>query len=190
MAENNLLNFNPKQFQIEQLPKEKSLELRRKFIDLYVDVDDEKYVKYIRPVGSDDIWYGYGYIVSYLYACLKEEYRRKITLLSVLEQLKGMKNKSLFVMHDVRPKAHYYPDSCPIIAEPFTKYFSSDIVLKLTADKLLEILSHDLECDFKKRYFGEDLYVFDETLGWFIALTHDCFSDENEIERICYCGNV
>ncbi len=173
----------------EKLSKEDSHKIRQNFIDRFVDTSHDLFVKYIRDAKADDIWEGYGHIASYLFACLKNSVSHKEYTSKAFEYLNGFnKNDTLFVMFDVRPAKRIYPDGCRSIAEPYTKYFDSDTVLRIYADKLYDILIHDYKCTVAENLiFGEDLYVFEPSMKWYIAFTHNYFVDEQGRECGQYC---
>ncbi len=170
-------------FENNIIPAESAYRIREQFIDLYVDTSRKNYVKWIKPLKAADIVYGYGVRVSFLWDCLKEGSYRMEGFHKAVDILRKLGDRQIFVMWDIRPKEHIYPDSCPTLQIPYTRYFLSDTVLKMEADKAADILLHDLGRHPDEQYWGEDIYVMDKSLGWYIAFTH------NEItpgEILCY----
>ena len=160
-------------FESRIIPKESAYRIREQFIDLYVDTSCETYVKYIKSLKATDVVYGYGMRVSFLYDCLKvgsyytEEFHKAVNSLRKLE------NRQVFVMWDIRPKKHIYPDSSPTIPYPYARYFLSDTVLQIEAGEVAKILLHDVGIHPTEQYWGEDLYILDDSLRWYIAFTHN-----------------
>ena len=160
-------------FESRIIPRESAYRIREQFVDLYVDTSCETYIKYIKSLKATDVVYGYDMRVSFLYDCLKvgsyytEEFHKVVNFLRRLE------NRQVFVMWDIRPKKHIYPDSYPTIPYPYTRYFLSDTVLRIEANEVAEILLHDVGLYPTEQYWGEDLYVFDDSLRWYIAFTHN-----------------
>ena len=170
-------------FESKIIPSESACRIRERFIDLYVDTARENYVKYIEPLKATDVVYGYGIRVSFLWDCLKDGSYRTEGFHKAVELLRQLGDRQVFVMWDIRPKEHIYPDPCPTLRIPYTRYFLSDTILKMKANEVTEILLHDLGLHPDEQYWGEDVYVTDESLGWYIAFTH------NEItagELLCY----
>ena len=168
------------------LPKEKSASLRNRFIDEFVDVNAENYIKYIKPLKADDVWEGYGHCMYFLWCCLKN---KKLSSLSAIKaHLSSLGDKEIYVMFDIYPKEHILPDGYDSIYPPHTKLFPSDSVLKMNADEFLKVITNDLEnneSDVYNQFFGEDFYAFDESFKWYIATTHE-FLDDEGTQRICY----
>ncbi len=183
------------EFEYKQLSREASAEIRQRFIDLFIDVEDESYVKYILPLKPDDIWVGHEdwHIVSYLWNSLKNEYRNKAKLSEITDYLQNLGDKEIYVMFDIRPKKHIYPDNeedCKTLTYPYTNLFSSDTVVKMSAAELSKVIINDVNATaYKQLIFGDDLYAFDESFQWFIATTHSFVLDDNGCdtdEKICY----
>lgn len=167
------------------LPKETAYEIRANFIDLYVDKSCCHYVKHIEPLKVDDVWdeLDLEHSDGYLHACLKKEIRYTFKVSEALKYLEKLGDKKLFVMFDIRAKEVSEDDSA-ITPIPYTKYFSSDVVLEISAESLCEIIMHDMKCsDPRNIYFGKDMYIFAQSLKWHIALTHYDLPDG---EAICY----
>lgn len=170
-------------FESKIIPAKTAYTIRERFIDLYVDTTCENYVKFIKPVKAADVIYGYGLRVSFLYDCLKVGSYYVERFHKAVDCLRQFDKHQVFVMWDIRPKEHIYPDSYPTIQYPYTKYFLSDTVLQMEADDVAEILLHDVGLHPKKQYWGEDLYIMDDSLSWYIAFTHNEMASG---ENACY----
>ncbi|MBQ4562355.1 MAG: hypothetical protein IJA55_08530 [Clostridia bacterium] len=172
-------------FESNIIPAECAYRIRKRFIDLYVDTSHKNYVQWIKTMKATDVVYGYDIRFSFLWDCLKKESYRREEFHKAVDILRRLDDRQVFVMWDIRPKEHIYPDSCPTLPYPYTKYFLSDTILKMEANKVTEILLHDLGRHPNEQYWGEDVYVMDESLDWYIAFTH------NEITSgkiLCYIG--
>lgn len=175
-------------FAYERLSKDESLKIRQKFIDSFVDVNKEWYIKYIKPLKADDVWQGFGHCHSYLWSCLKDGGDKLVKQSVITEYLSRLGDKELYVMFDVYPKEHILPDGYKNFHPSYTKLFPSDTVLKMSADEFLKVLINDMSSGVYDQFFGEDIYAFDESLEWFAATTHEFFEDEQGVaaDRICF----
>ncbi len=168
-------------FELKIIPAKTAYKIRERFIDLYVDTSCENYVKYIEPLKTADVIHGYGLRVSFLYDCLKVGSYYEERFRKAVDYLRKIGNHQVFVMWDIRPKVNIYP--YPTISYPYTKYFLSDTVLQMEADEAAEILLHDAGLHPNKQYWGEDLYIMDHSLRWYIAFTHN---EMTPGENACY----
>lgn len=176
-------------FKSNIIPIKDALEIRERFINLYIDTSSPNYVKYIKHVKATDVVYGYGIISAYLFDSLKPGSYDIVAFHEAIEMLKTLGDKQVWVMFDIHPKEHIFPDSCPTFPYPYpyTKHFSSDTVLKMGADKVIEILLMDSSLPIDQHIFGEDLYVIDESFDWYVAFSHTempsgenaCFINDN-----------
>lgn len=179
------------EYKYDIMPKKVSLDIRQRFVNSFIDENHEFYVKYIKPLSADDVWIGFGHCMSHLWSCIKKEYKNIVSLSAITDYLQSIGDKEIYIMFDILPKKHIFPAGfAESIWQSNSKMFSSDTVLKMSADVFLKILDHDLNyhdinAGPEIQIFGEDIYAFDDSFNWFVATTHD-FNDESNIERICY----
>ena len=167
-------------FESNIIPTKEALEVRSSFIDRYVDTSNINYVKYIKPLKATDVLYGYGIRVSYLFDNLKTGSFCTVGFNKAIELLRTLGNKQVFIMFDIRPQEHICPDSCTYVPYPYTKHFSSDSVLKMNSDKVIEVLLKDQSLPCDQQIFGEDLYIIEESVNGFFAFSHtEMSSGEN-----------
>lgn len=157
-------------FKSNIIPMQDALKIRERFINLYVDTSSSRYVKYIKPLKATDIVYGY--ICGYLFDCLKPGTYDIVAFHKAIELLRMLGDKQVFVMFDIRPKENITPYAHEALAHSYTKHFSSDSVLKMSADEVIEILLKDQSLPCQEHIFGEDLYVIDSSLNWYVAFSH------------------
>jgi hypothetical protein len=180
-------------YDYKKLSKEKADLFRSGFISKYVDTSHELY-KYIDGVSADETknW-DEGYIESHLWSCLKADCKRKTEFYSMMRELGKMEQKKVYVMWDVRPKKVIRPYEVKEYIPQYLSYFRTDDVIEIAPKELCEMLlrEHHIEerakliGDVCTRFLPEDLYVFDESLSWFMALTHEEFTVNNE-QRLCF----
>ncbi|MBQ8408987.1 MAG: helix-turn-helix transcriptional regulator [Clostridia bacterium] len=179
-----------KSFSTWQIPKEKAYELRKKFIDAFVDTSHDLYVRYIRDLRADDIMQAEGLIVSHLWSCLKKSNAEIVDFYDAMCYLNQRQNEKVFVMWDIRPEKVIYPQSWSAYrtyTPPCEILFKSDEIISIEPKELCEVLLHDHHMvedqivDMSRYFLREDVYVFDETCTWYIALTHE----EHNNKRLC-----
>ena len=182
-------------FDYTKIPMDKAYELRKRFIDTFVDTSCEHYVKYIRDLKANDTVNGDGFIVSHLWSCLKKDNNYLVDFYSAMRYLYQRKNESVFVMWDIRPEKVVYPEHWPKFFKPYIPEYEillkSDEVISVEPKELCEVLLHDHHMeehrivDINRSFLREDVYVFDETFTWYIAPTHEEYTTHNE-KRVCF----
>lgn len=181
-------------FDYTKLPVDKAYALREKFIDTFVDTSHPLYIRYIRDLKADDVVQGEGFIVSFLWCCLRKDCDRLVDFYSAMRYLYRLENKHVFVMWDIRPREVIYPEDwpkCPVYIPECEIRMKSDEVIAVEPKELCQALLHDhhIEAhwlgDIGEFFLREDVYIFDETFTWFIATTHEEKTTHNE-KRICF----
>ncbi len=181
-------------FEYKKIPEEKAYELRNKFIDTFVDTTKDLYIKCIKDLRANDIVNAEGFRVSFLWSCLKKNIAYKADFYDAMRYLHRQKSENVFVMWDIRPSEIIYPEawqSYSVYTPPCELRLKSDEVISITPKELCEVLIHD--CHIETHHLGdiceyflrEDVYVFDETFTWYIALTHEEV-DTNNKKRLCF----
>ena len=179
-------------YDYKKLPKEKADLLRGEFTKKFIDTTHRLY-KYIEGVSADEPKNGDDYMESHLWSCLKKEYKRSTEFYSMMRALGKMEQEKVYAMWDVRPKKIIDPFGCRENIPQYMQFFRTDDVIEIAPKELCQMLlrEHHIEenarliGDICIRYLPEDLYVFDESLSWFMALTHEEFTANNE-HRLCY----
>jgi len=182
-------------FDYTKIPMDKAYELRKRFIDTFVDTSCEHYVKYIRDLKVNEPVNGEGLIVSHLWSCLKKDNNYLVDFYSAMRYLYQRKNERVFVMWDIRPEKVVYPEHWPKFFKPYIPEYEilmkSDEVISVEPKELCEVLLHDHHMeehrivDINRSFLREDVYVFDETFTWYIATTHEEYTTHNE-KRVCF----
>lgn len=182
------------QFEYTKIPYEEAYLFRKKFIDTFVDTSKDSYIKYIKNLQANDIVKAEGFLVSYLWCCLKKNVAYKVDFYDAMRYLHRQKSERVFVMWDIRPSEIIYPEAWQNFSTytpPCELILKSDEVISITPKELCEVLIHDHYAeacrlrDIIECFLREDLYVFDETLSWHIALTHGEDSENNN-NRLCF----
>jgi hypothetical protein len=187
-------------FDYTKIPTEKAYALRKQFIDAFVDTSHELYVKYIRDVQASDIVQGEGLVLSHLWSCLHKSTAHVVDFYAAMRYLYRLKNETVYVMWDIRPEKIVYPKSWsdyPSYTPPCEILLKSDEMISIDAKELCEVLLHDHHIaedrivDMSRYFLREDVYIFDATCTWYIALTHEehnqkrlCFSNVGEIKSL------
>lgn len=142
---------------MEILVGSKAEQLRKKYVDCFIDTDLDYYFSGIekRIMCSDGMCY-----TGYLWDCLKNKF-----VMSEQECLRYIENtESIYVFWDIHSKDRIFiPDYWKYPKESF---------LKMQFREFVE----------KSNSFPEDIYVVDETFAWSIAFTH-----ETDIQQKRYC---
>ena len=142
------MDFKSFQSQVVVLNKEEGVEVRKKYIEKFVDTTDEYYKKQIQLKYKFSDGYCYW---GYLWDCIKnpavidKDYIRTIS--------KGM--GSVYVFWDVH--------SCDRIYIENYWRFAKEAVIKLSFDTLIS----------GEEYLPEDIYIFDENITWTLIKTHE-----------------
>ena len=86
------------EYRYTEIPKEKAKKLREKFIESFVDTTNWQYEKLIRDVKADDIIKHYeGYMVSYLWCCLRDDItKRRLIFEEAAELLKKNERRGVY----------------------------------------------------------------------------------------------
>ena len=127
---------------------EKAEEVRQAYIERFVDTKSEGFQRYIavRVPFEDGLYY-----TGYLWDCLKHS--ELITEDQLLADLSL--RKAVQVLWDLHSAER-------ILIEDYWK-FPRDAILRLDARDLASGLT----------YLPEDIYIFDDSLGWSLILTHE-----------------
>ncbi len=95
-------------------------------------------------------------------------------------------------MWDIRPARIMYPTTYPIaMIDDCFRHFRSDDMIMMSPKELGDVLFRDHSIiasgmgDVLTLLLPEDLYVFDDSLTWYIAFTHEEYTKHNE-KRLCY----
>ena len=125
--------------------------LRKIYIDKFIDVKKEYYVKCVKKLKeySDGMCY-----TGYLWDCMKES-----TQIDFQDFLKFLL-EDVYVFWDIHTKER-------IFIEDYWK-FEKRSFLKLDFKVLIENLN----------YLPEDIYIFDQSLLWTLVLTHEYVDDK------------
>lgn len=177
-------------FDYTKIPKEKAYELRQKFIDTFVDTSHDLYVKYIRDLRASDTVNAKGFVVSFLWSCLHKSTAKIVDFYDTIRYLHRLKNEKVCVMWDIRPEKVIYPpewQAYSAYTPPCELLLKSDEMISIEPKELCEVLLHDHHIeehktdDIAQYFLREDVYIFDETCTWYIALTHE----EHDNIRLC-----
>lgn len=186
-------------FDYAKIPEEKAYALRENFIDAFVDTSHDLYVRCICDIKANETVKGEGLIVSHLWSCLRKDSANKVDFYAAMRYLYQRKNEKVFVMWDIRPEKVVYPPEWPAVCTYTPEcelLLKSDEVIAIEPKELCEVLLHDHHIeehrigDISRYFLREDVYIFDETCTWYIALTHEedallkkrlCFSNIREI---------
>lgn len=185
-------------FEYTKINKEKACAIREKFIDTFVDKSRDLYIKYIRDLKADDVVNAEGFIVSYLWSCLKKSSAYKVDFYDAMRYLHQQKSETVFVMWDIRPSEIIYPEawqSYSVYTPECELILRSDEIVSITPKELCEVLIHDHHIethrigDICEYFLREDVYVFDETFAWYVALTHE-ETDIHNKKRLCFSNII
>jgi len=180
-------------FEYTKIPEEQAYALRKRFIDTFVDASNDLYVRYIRDLRANDTVNAEGFVVSFLWSCLKKNNAYKVDFYAAMRYLHQQKSEKVFVMWDIRPAKMIYPKAWqdyPTYTPACELLLRSDEVISITPKELCEVLIHDHHIemhslgDISEYFLREDVYVFDETCTWYIALTHEEVDTHNK-KRLC-----
>ena len=179
-------------FDYTKIPKEKAYALRKKFIDAFVDTSHNLYVRCIRDIKANESVRAEGLVVSFLWSFLQKDMAYKVDFYAAMRYLYRLKKEKVFVMWDIRPKNVVYPQewpACPVYTPECEILLKSDEVISIEPKELCEVLLHDHHIeehrigDISRYFLREDVYIFDETCTWYIALTHE--EDTAHKKRLC-----
>lgn len=177
-------------FDYTKIPKEKAYELRQKFIDTFVDTSHDLYVKYIRDLRASDTVNAEGFVASFLWSCLHKNTAEIADFYDAMRYLHQLKTEKVLVMWDIRPQKVIYPaewQAFSVYTPPCELLLKSDEMISAEPKELCEVLLHDHHIeehktgDIAQYFLREDVYIFDETCTWYIALTHE----EHDGKRLC-----
>lgn len=178
-------------FDYTKIPRENAYALRKKFIDAFVDTAGELYVKCIRDVQANDTVQGKGLVLSHLWSCLHKGTAHVVDFYAAMRYLYQLENETVYVMWDIRPELIVYPKSWsdyPSYTPPCEILLKSDEMISIEPRELCEVLLHDHHIavdqivDMSRYFLREDVYIFDETCTWYVALTHE----EHNQKRLCF----
>ena len=96
-------------FEYQMVMREKSEYLRKKFIDSFINKSHELYALIDGVSADEEVTNFEGYMESYLWSCLKSEYKVKTDFYSMMNYLGKMEKEKVYAMWDVRPKKVIYP---------------------------------------------------------------------------------
>lgn len=133
---------------IKIINDEKKIVLREKFIDSFIDTNDEYYLELIekRITYSDGLCYS-----GYLWDCLINV---EVIDESYIQVLSGGFN-SVYAMWDMH--------SCEKINIPNYWRFAKDDIIEGSFEDILK----------GEKYLPEDVYFFDESMMWCLVKTHE-----------------
>ena len=178
-------------FDYTKIPTEKAYALRKQFVDAFVDTAGEQYVKYIRDLRAEDTVQGEGLVLSHLWSCLHKGTAHVVDFYAAMRYLYQLENETVYVMWDIRPELIVYPKSWsdyPSYTPPCEILLKSDEMISIAPRELCEVLLHDHHIaedqivDMSRYFLREDVYVFDETCTWYVALTHEEYNQK----RLCF----
>ena len=178
-------------FTYTKIPPKTACALRKKFIDTFVDTSHDLYVKYIRDMRADSTVKAEGLVVSFLWSCLHKSNACIVDFYAAMRYLDQLKNEQVFVMWDIHPENVIYPPSWqayPAYTPPCEIVLKSDEIISVEPRELCEALLHDHQIeehgigDINQYFLREDVYIFDETYTWYVALTHE----EHNQKRLCF----
>lgn len=173
------MNFNYK-----KLSQPMAQMLRAQFIDKFINKNHPLYNNIDGISADKDVQDGYTH--SHLWSCLK--IKQTAEFYSMMRELGKMNCPTVYAMWDVYPKNSFNKGYVP----EYLQFFRTDDIIELTPKELCEMLlrEHHIEerasviGDICTRYLPEDLYIFDYSLSWFMALTHEEIYTNNT--RLCY----
>lgn len=142
------MDFKIFKTQLEVLGNVEGGELRKKYIQKFVNTDHELY--------QDQIQLTHKFLDGYCYLGYLWDYIKNPVLIEkeYLEAMAGKINK-VYVFWDIH--------SCErIFVKDYWK-FDKDAVLKMEFEMLLE----------GEEYLPEDIYIFDESMTWTLVKTHE-----------------
>ena len=134
--------------------------LRQSFLTSFVDKKSMWYKEILKQVHETNG----GHYLGYLWDCLFRDNLKVVSMDFVYSFIR--ERNSIYVFWDNHPRS-YFPRTS--IARDHTK----DSLLKISAEELGTIINQ----------LPEDSYLFDDSLSWAIALTHEELSSGC---RICY----
>lgn len=134
------------------LDMEKSSQIRKKYIDAFVDTSSHYYVNQILKMElfSDGLCY-----IGYLWDCLK---KAVVIPHSECEQFLNAKH-NIFVMWDIHSAER-------IVVPNYWKYPKNQVLCINQWDQSI------------RRELPEDIYLFDESFSWSVVFTHE--TDAND----------
>lgn len=161
-------------------------DLRQKFINEFVNSDSEHFKKYIDTLKQypDGLCYD-----GYLWDCLKIDYSLRETTME--QAILYLKNKSrVFVMWDIFSK--YRVPIKRILSDDYPK----DTIIEIDSLELCQVIQNEW-CNqdvTKGKYLPEDIYVFDNTMNWYVVFTHEGYEssikpelgEDDDYIRICF----
>jgi hypothetical protein len=160
-------------------------ELRKNFIEKFVDTKKESYKKHIATLKEypDGMCYD-----GYLWDSLKADYtliERKMEQAITFLESKG----KVFVMWDIFSK-HRVP-----LNRIFSSKYPKDTLIEIDSLELSKFISREWREDYRsdEKYLPEDFYIFDNTMNWYVIFTHEGYDnimnpdlDEEDYIRICF----
>lgn len=156
------MKFNDFVSSIQILDKQRGNELRKQYIDCFIDNNQKSYHEQIERKHKFVDGYCYlGYLWDYLIdrEIVSEEYIESIS----------KKLGQVYVFWDIHSSER-------IFIKDYWR-FDKDAMIKLDFDMLLAGLKH----------LPEDIYIFDDTLKWTIAYTHEEIADRKYCLK---CGEI
>ncbi len=187
-------------FEYIKIPQETTCAMREKFIATFVDTTHDLYVRYIRDIRANDTVKIGGLVVSFLWSCLQKNKAYIIDFYAAMRYIHQLENMRVLVMWDIRPEKVVYPESWraySVYTPPCELLLKSDEMISIEPKELCEVLLHDHHIeehrirDISQYFLRDDVYIFDETCTWYVALTHEkhnqkrlCFSNIQEINSL------
>lgn len=161
-------------------------DLRHKFIDRYVDTSTWRY-KEIEKI--DPRLTAVSQIRCYLYDTLKDNVRKLTRYNKVLSYLENS-DRDVYIMWDIMydQEGEFGKIDADICF--FRKYgYTSETMLLMKAAEAAELIRADNAniASYIDRRIPEDIYIFDDSIEWYIAVTHNCLTDNwNNENRTCF----
>lgn len=167
------------------VPDNKKGKLRNSFVEAFVNTSTEYYKKYISNLKEypDGLCYD-----GYLWDSLKVDYEQVES--SMEDAIQYLKEKdTVYVMWDIY--SLYRVAEYRILTNKYPK----DTIIKTDSLELCKFILDEWKWEFASdnQYLPEDIYIFDETMKWFVIFTHETYDsstkpdlDDNDYIRLCF----
>lgn len=172
----------------EIVSSEKSSELRKSFIESFVDTSTE-YYKELSLMRPTDVALN-SFVSRYLYDTLYSKYYNTVSCGNAIRIIS--EKESVYSMWDIRPSKIVYDESYPFPPTLWPHYlevYNSDTVINWNAAELAALLTKELldysSYDCTVCPISEDIYVFDDSFTWCVIFTHSP-TTLNGNKRLCY----
>ncbi len=172
----------------EIVSNEKSSDLRKSFIESFVDTSTE-YYKELSLMRPTDIALN-SFVSMYLSDTLYSKYYNAVSCEEAIRMVS--EKESVYSMWDIRPSKIVYDESYPFppaLCPHYLEVYNSDTVIKWDADELTALLTKELldysSYDCTVSPIPEDIYIFDGSFKWCVIFTHSP-TTLNGNKRLCY----